>query len=83
MNSAEKKRIVELNLRIFMMRDALVNNYITEEKTRPLKEKINLERQKPHPQNDDKRPLKPQPRTYSFMEAIMMCRGLEVKPILD
>ena len=92
MNPTEEKRIVELNLRLFMMQDALVDNYITEEKNRPSKKKTNLERRESDLQKDDKAPLKPQlPRelkplktkTYSLIEAIIKCRGLDLKPILD
>ncbi len=71
MNSTEKKRIVEKNLRLFMIQDALVDNYITEEKIHPSKKETNLERREP------------QPKTYSFIEAIIKCRGLDLKPILD
>ena len=103
MNPTEEKRIVELNLRLFMMQDALVDNYITEEKNRPSKKKTNLERRESDLQKDDKAPLKPQlprelkplkpqlprelkplkPKTYSLIEAIIKCRGLDLKPILD
>lgn len=81
MNSAENKRIVENNLRLFMIHDAMVDDYISGEITRLEVMKKNPKRNKHLPQskNKDKSPLKP--KTFSLLEAIIICRGLDIKPI--
>ena len=83
MNSTEKERIVKHNLHIFMMRDALAkqmltNNHITDRTTTASKMKTNLERGEPDLQNDSEHP-----KTFSFLEAILKCQGLEIKTIPD
>ena len=83
MDSTERKRIVEHNLRLFMIHDAMAkqmmtNNHVAERTATTSKMKTDLERGESDLQNEDKHP-----RTFSLLEAILKCQGLQVKPILN